>query len=174
MIKEVESMHHFDDLAKKWNNQNNNFFWTHQSCRQGRHFDPNSIELHLRQMLSQSLSNPDIIPCTKIWSYEENEKALAGCVFIGNKNFMMNENIFEEVLWQTNGQYAKSIKQRKIMIKLLKCAENYARKSGYKVISVSRDPRLHNFTIEKNSGINNYYTRNNYEAAAIQYFKTLN
>ena len=174
MIKEVESMHHFDALAKKWNNQGNRFFWTHQSCRQGRHFDPDSIESYLRNMLNQSLFNPDVLPHLKIWSYEQNDTAIAGCVFLGNKNFMMNENIFEEVLWQTNGEYAKSIKQRKIMIELLKCAENYARKAGYKVMSVSRDPRLHNFTIEKNSGINNYYTRNNYEAAAIQYFKTLN
>ena len=60
------------------------------------------------------------------------------------------------------------------MIELLKTAENYARKSGFKVMSISRDPQLHNFTKEKNSGIKNYYTRNNYEAAAIQYFKTLN
>ena len=57
--------------------------------------------------------------------------------------------MFEEVLWQMNGFYAKSIKQRKIMIKLLESAEAYAKSSGYKTISISRNPKLHNFTREK-------------------------
>ena len=174
MIKEVKSINHFDKLAREWNCPENKIFWTHQSCRQGRHFDPDSIEKNLKSLFISTLQTGEVLPFIKMWSFEENDRSLAGCVFSGNKNFMMNEKIFEEILWQVPGKYASTIKHKKIMIELLKTAENYARKSGFKVISISRDPQLHNFTKEKNSGIKNYYTRNNYEAAAIQYFKTLN
>ena len=174
MIKEVTSINHFDFLAKKWNSQENKFFWTHQACSKGRAFDPDSIQQNLKKLFIETIQTPDIIPCLKIWSYEELGTPIAGCVFLGNKNFMMNETMFEEVLWQMNGFYAKSIKQRKIMIKLLESAEAYAKSSGYKTISISRNPKLHNFTREKNSGINNYYTRKNYDPVAIQYFKSLN
>ena len=174
MIKEVNSLTHFDRLAKDWNKPENLMFWKMQSCRQGRNFDPDSIEFNLRNQLIHSLRHEGIIPYIKIWSYEIDGQNLAGCVFHANKNFMMNENIFEEVLWQMNGRFPKSYKDRKIMLELMNCAESYARKQKFKVISVSRDPALHNFTREQNSGINNYYTRNNYEAASIKYYKTLN
>ena len=174
MIVEVKSINHFDKLARDWNCPENKFFWTHQSCRRGRNFDPDSIEKYLKSLLISTLQTGEILPYVKMWSYEENGASLAGCAFTGMKNFMMNEKIFEEVLWQMPGKYPTSMKDKKIMIKLLQTAENYARKAGFKVMSISRDPMLHNFTKEKNSGISNYYTRNNYEAGSIQYYKTLN
>ena len=174
MIKEVTSLNHFDFLAKKWNSRENKFFWTQQACGKGRAFDPDSIQQNLKSFLSKRYKSQIQYLVLKYGHMKSSIPPLLVVFFLGNKNFMMNETMFEEVLWQMNGFYAKSIKQRKIMIKLLESAEAYAKSSGYKTISISRNPKLHNFTREKNSGINNYYTRNNYDPVAIQYFKTLN
>lgn len=174
MIKEVTNINHFEKLAKQWNSPQNQFFWRTQSCRQGRNFDPDSIEKNLKSQLIHSLANEGVLPYIKIWSYEIGDTSIAGCVFGANFNFMMSENIFEEVLWQMPGKFPSSIGDKKVMIELLRHAENYAKQEGFKVVKIGRDPALHNFTREKNSGINNYYTRNNYEPASINYFKTLN
>ena len=173
MIKEVTTLAYFNELAEVWNSPENEFFWKTQSCRRGRNFNPKSIETNLRPRLIQSIENPDILPYIKIWNYELDGASVAGCVFEANHNFMMSENIFQEVLWQMPGRFPSSMRDKKIMIELLNHAENYARQAGFKVMCIGRDPALHNFTKEKNSGINNYYTRNNYEAASINYYKTL-
>ena len=174
MIKEVTTLDYFNSLAINWNCPNNKFFWTTQSCRMGRNFHPDSIEQNFRNLFIDSQSKGEILPYIKIWSFEKDGKSIAGCVFRGEKNVMMNEIVFEEILWQMNGKYAKSIEERKIMLELLNHAEQYAKQAGFKAIVLSRDPALHNFTREKNSGINNYYTRNGYEASSIKYTKTLN
>lgn len=174
MIKEVNNLEHFNKLAKVWNKKENLLFWTSLSCRKRRSFDPDSIESNLRTQLINSIQNGDVLPYIKIWSYEEYNESLAGCVFMAHKNEMMNETIFKEVLWQMNGKLAGSVKEKSILLQLLKHAENYARSTKIKSIVITRDPNLHRFTLEKNSGINNYYTRNNYEASAIEYVKKLN
>lgn len=174
MIKEVTTLDHFNFFAKSFNCPDNKHFWTAQSCRRGRNFDPDSIEQNFRNLFIDSQNKGEILPYIKMWSFEKNSKPIAGSIFCAEKNIMMNETMFKEVLWQMNGKYAKSFEERKIMIQLLNHAEQYAKQAGFKVIALSRDPSLHNFTKDKNSGINNYYTRNGYEASSIQYVKTLN
>lgn len=171
MIKEVTNMQHFERLAKQWNAPENQLFWTTQSCSQGRQFAPKQIENNFRMLLNHSIINGDIMPYIKMWSYEINDISLGGCVFMVNKNLMMNETILEEMLWQTPGRYPRSVKDKKILLELLSHAENYARDNKIKTMKITRDPRLHRFTKEKNSGIKNSYTRSGYEATGILYTK---
>ena len=174
MIVEVNSMSHFDRLASQWNSPAKKNFWTSLSNKKTYAFDSDSIERNLRSLLLETIHKGDILPYLKMFSYEKNGISLAMSVFLARENFLINKTIFEEVLWQMPGRYPKSIQDRKIMIELLRYAEKYARNNKINILSICRDPELHNFTREANTGINNYYTRNNFDATGIQYFKTLN
>ena len=173
MIKEVTDMQHFERLARQWNSPENELFWTTQSCSQGRQFYPKRIESNFRSLLHHSIQHEGIMPFIKMWSYEENDISLGGCVFLVDKNMMMQETLLEELLWQCPGRYPHSIKDKKILLSLLDCVEDYGRKNKISTMKITRDPRLHRFTKEKNSGVKNSYTRSGYEATGILYTKRI-
>ena len=118
MIKEVTDMQHFERLARQWNSPENELFWTTQSCSQGRQFYPKRIESNFRGLLHHSIQHEGIMPFIKMWSYEENNISLGGCVFLVDKNMMMQETLLEELLWQCPGRYPHSIKDKKIFSNL--------------------------------------------------------
>ena len=112
MITEVKDLAHFDKCASIWNNKKNINFWKLQSCLADNFFDPESIEFNLRNMLIDSLSKDR--PTLKIWSYEEEGVSLGGGVYIIRENFMMGENVLEEILWQIPGKFAESYKEKNL------------------------------------------------------------
>jgi len=171
MIEEIKTIPRLEEIFREWNTDPLLDFWRNQTFSPHRKFNPDSIESNLRVLLSSSINKEDIIPYVKIWSYKENGNSIGGCVFLARENFMMKEKIFEEILWQVCGKFADTTKEKKILIKLLNHAENYARKSGLDSIVISRHPDLHKSF--KTNSLSNYYTKNNYEACAIQYMKYL-
>jgi hypothetical protein len=173
MIKEIADIDSFDKAVEEWNNDTNLSFWQELGVEQKHNFNADSIETRFRLMFLQSLTNPKQEEKIKLWSYEEDGKSIAGCAFSENYNFLMGENVLQEMLWQFNGKFAKTYKEVKILNLLLKHAEEYARSKKLDSIIIGRDPRLHKPFMNNKIEIKNYYTNQDYTAFSVFYIKSL-
>ena len=173
IIKEINTPLEFDKASLQWKTAQNTPFWNSISPIGIPKFCEDSVESFLRQGIVKLASHGEILPLLKIWSYSENGKSLAGCCFSGRVDPMTNSKLFEEILWQFNGKIAGSIKEKKIMVQLLKAAENYAKINSFDSFIVSRSPNMHSTNKENNFKIDNFYTRNGFAAESIRYSKKL-
>ena len=113
------------------------------------------------------------MPYIKIWSFEENQNSLAGCCYIAKKDPLTNSKQFEEFMWQSRGKLAGTLKEKKIMLSMLRHAELYAKNAGLDTLVLSRDPKFHKVNKNNSLEICNNYTRNNFSAVQITYSKKL-
>ena len=173
MIKEVDSIKEFEKGARIWNSPQNRPFWENHSCLQGQIYDPDYIENNIKLLFLHTINNPDTLPCIKIWNYKENNKILAGCAFQAEENMMTRRIVFEEIYWQMCGKFANSFKESKILLKLLKNAESYAKKSDMDSIAFSRHLNMHKLADTNDLRVSNFYTRNGFSAQTVLYSKSL-
>ena len=173
MIKEIHQLDHLNRVLRQWTCPSNQAHLNNLSSYNPDHaFDMVSIENMIRKLFLISSRQEGVMPYTKIWSYEKNNFSIAGCIFTAKRNEMTGEPYFEELFWQLNGKLASTINEKKILIKLLKKAEDYARSAGIPGIVISRSFNLHSF-VRDNNKVNNFYTKNHYKPVAAQYYKKL-
>jgi hypothetical protein len=174
MIKDISDLNALNKICDDWANDSFSNFWDSISPESTGNFNPSRVKSFLMNSLSSTITRGEILPYIKVWSFQESNISLSGCCFAGSINDMTGDKIFKEVLWQTKGHLANSIKEKKILIKLLDTAEDYARKSGFNYLILSRDPLRHKLNKDNNININNYYTRKDFQVTEITYSKKLN
>ena len=174
MIEQITTLDKLNKICDDWASDCFLNFWDSISPESMGNFNPAKVKSFLINGLHSTITRGEILPYIKIWSFQENGFSLSGCCFTGSINDMTGDKIFKEVLWQTKGHLANSIKEKKILIKLLDTAENYARKAGFDYLVLSRDPMRHKLNKDNNININNYYTRKDFRPTEITYSKKLN
>ena len=173
MIKEIYQLDHLNRALRQWICPANEAHWNNLSSHNPDHvFDMVSIENMIRKLFLISSRQEGIMPYTKIWSYEKNNFSIACCIFTAKQNDMTGQAYFEELVWQLNGKLASTINEKKILIKLLRKAEAYARSAGIPGMVISRSFNLHSFACNQNK-VNNFYTKNHYKPIEAQYYKKL-
>ena len=173
MIEEIISLDKLNKICDDWASDCFSNFWGSISSETIGDFSPARVKSFLMSGLSSTITRGEVLPYIKIWSFQDNETSLSGCCFMASINEMTGDKIFKEVLWQTKGHLADSIKEKKILIKLLDTAENYARKAGFDYLTLSRDPMRHKLNKDNDFNINNYYTRKDFKVSEITYTKKL-
>lgn len=173
MIEDIVSLDKLNKICDDWANDCFLNFWDSVSPKSMSNFNPAKVKSFLMNSLSSTITRGEILPYIKIWSFQDNDVSLSGCCFTALVNDMTGDKIFKEVLWQTKGHLANSIKEKKILIELLNTAEDYARKAGFDYLILSRDPMRHKLNKDNLLNINNHYTRKDFRVTEITYSKKL-
>lgn len=173
MIKEIKDIEHLNRTLSQWNSRENKTYWQNLSTSiDSDRFNPLIIENFIRSIFLSTNEYPEVMPYIKLWSYEVKNLSIAGAVFIVKENMMTGKPILEECLWQVNGARAKSFSQKKMLIKLLKTAEDYARLKRIDTICFNRGLDFHKLSKDA-APINNYYTKNGFTPSTVMYYKKL-
>ena len=173
MIKEITSIQKLEEASEDWMSSSSEKHLSLISPPSIGRFNKESVRSFIFLMLKDTISKGEILPYIKIWSYEELGSSVGGCCFVAKKDPLTGLKIFEEFMWQTKGSLAESLKEKKIMLKLLKNAEIYAKNSGLDVLILSRDPSFHKVNKDNDLRVENYYTRNNFSVCQLTYAKKL-
>ena len=173
MIKEIKDIDHLNKTLDQWNSVKNKNHWANLSTSiHADRFDPATVQSFIKNMFLSSIEYPEVMPYIKLWSYEVENFSLAGCVFFVKENFMTGKPILEECLWQVNGELATNFSQKKMLIKLLRAAENYGRSKRIDTICFHRGLDFHKLSQDARP-INNYYTKNGFQPSTVMYYKKL-
>lgn len=173
MIKEIKNLQELDKASKDWLEASTQDHVENISNTSIGSFNKDSVSFFVASMLKKSIEREGVLPYIKIWSFEELGKSLAGCCYVAKKDPLTNLNQFEEFMWQCKGKLAGSLKEKKIMLSLLRHAENYAKAAGLDTLILSRDPKFHKVNKHNKLEICNNYTRNKFSVSQITYSKKL-
>jgi len=170
MIKEIKNIQDLQKASEQWYPTFSDDYIDNISNHDLGLFDRKSIRSFLFEMMRKTISSGEIMPYLKVWSFEENNQSLAGGCYIAKKDTLTGQKYFEEFMWQVKGALAGSLKEKKMMLLLMRHAEKYAKKSGFDVMTIGRDPNFHKVG---DLNIKNNYTNNNFKVVQIQYAKKL-
>tara|TARA_Y100000361_G_C11068174_1_gene294177 strand:+ start:286 stop:810 length:525 start_codon:yes stop_codon:yes gene_type:complete len=173
MIKEIKTLQDLEKASQDWVEASTSNHVKNISNPSVGEFNKDSVSFFIASMLKKSIEEEDILPYIKIWSFEEGGQSLAGACYVAKKDPLTNLKQFEEFMWQCKGKLAGTLKEKKMMLFLLRHAEAYAKQSGLDTLILSRDPRFHKVNKNNSLEISNNYTRNNFSVAQITYSKKL-